>query len=421
MRKICLTLVGIYLLFISAFAQRSRFPDTVYTPKPLKIDEINLVSSYYSQDGNHSAVTGGIGTEQLTDLSNGLEVKFVGWDMMHNKHSLELGLGYDHHTAASSANVSKTGASKPYGTRVYPSVNWSVENLKGNSFGIGVYYSSENNYKSVGLEFNGTKKISSNTEINGKISGFFDRVKMIYPSELIPGITPVNTGNGGISTYTTASGRVINLNNGGSISENEGIPSKGRNTYTASLSLAQVVNTRMQFSISSDFVQQSGYLGLPFHRVYFNDGTEQVENLPSTRTKLPVGIRLNYFMGDRFVIRTYYRYYADNWGITSHTAELEIPVKFTSFFSLSPFYRYYTQTASKYFAPYGAHATSDTYYTSNYSLSKLNSQFVGLGMHLAPPKGIFTEHISSMEVRYGHYTQSTDLYSNIISFAFTFK
>jgi len=31
--------------------------------------EIDLLSSYYKQDGDHAAVTGGIGTEELTDVS----------------------------------------------------------------------------------------------------------------------------------------------------------------------------------------------------------------------------------------------------------------------------------------------------------------------------------------------------------------
>ena len=51
-----------------------------YKSKPLKIVEINLVSSYYSQDGNHSPVTGGIGTEHVIDFANGLDVNWIGWD-----------------------------------------------------------------------------------------------------------------------------------------------------------------------------------------------------------------------------------------------------------------------------------------------------------------------------------------------------
>jgi hypothetical protein len=60
-----------------------------------------------------------------------------------------------------------------------------------------------------------------------------------------------------------------------------------------------------------DLVSQSGYLGLPFHRVYFNDGTNHVDNLPSLRYNIPIGIRMNHFAGDNLIIRAYYRYYFD--------------------------------------------------------------------------------------------------------------
>ncbi|MBZ5858711.1 DUF3570 domain-containing protein [Flavihumibacter profundi] len=412
MRKLSLAVIGLYINLVSAFGQSNR-ADTLYDPKPLRLDEINLVSSYYTQEGNHSAVMGGLGNEHVVDFANGLELKFVGWDMAHNKHTLSGEIGFDHHTAASAAYVSKTGASNTNGTRFYPSLNYTVENIKGNSFGFGTYFSTEYNYKSFGLEAHATRKISSNTEINGKISNFFDKVTLIYPSELIPASVPTQP-----STYTTASGRVVS---GDGESEKENIPTSPRNTFTLSTSVDQIVNTRMQFSVMLDLVAQSGYLGLPFHRVYFNDGTVHVENLPSSRVKIPLGFRLNYFLGDKVVLRSYYRYYKDDWGITSHTAELEVPVKITSFFSVSPFYRYYTQTGSKYFGAIGTHTAADQYYTSNYSLSALNSQFMGVGIHLAPPGGIFNQHVSAMEARYGHYTQTTDLYAHVITFAFTFK
>jgi hypothetical protein len=308
--------------------------------------------------------------------------------------------------------VSKSGASKTGGTRIYPSIDYTVENLRGASFGFGAYYSTEYNYKSFGLDLHAGKKLGTNTEINGKISGFFDKVKLIYPSELIPSAIVTTP-----TTYTTASGNTYTSEE----SSERNIPSSPRNTYTASLTLSQIVNTRMQFSVMLDGVAQNGYLGLPFHRVYFDDETVHVENLPSIRKKLPIGIRLNYFLGDHVVLRSYYRYYVDDWGIRAHTAELEIPVKINSFFSVSPFYRYYTQTGSNYFAAYGKHTANDQYYTSNYSLSALTSHFIGAGVHYAPPTGIFNQHISAMEVRFGHYTQSTQLYASVLSFAFTFK
>ena len=153
MKKICLTVVGLYLLFLHAFSQATVAKDTAvstakdspvaYIQKPLHLDEINLVSSYYTQDGNHSAVTGGVGYEHVTDLSSGLDLKFISTDNDGYKYTLNAGLGLDHHTAASSAYVNKSGASKTGGTRVYPSLSYFEESKNGTIKGIGLYYSAE--------------------------------------------------------------------------------------------------------------------------------------------------------------------------------------------------------------------------------------------------------------------------------------
>ena len=54
---------------------------------------------------------------------------------------------------------------------------------------------------------------------------------------------------------------------------------------------------------------------------------DDIERLPSTRKKLPIGARLNYYINEMFVLRTYYRYYVDDWGIQAHTINVDLPVK----------------------------------------------------------------------------------------------
>ena len=105
----------------------------------------------------------------------------------------------------------------------------------------------------------------------------------------------------------------------------------------------------------------------------------------------------------------------------SHTANIEVPIKITPFFSLSPFYRYYVQTAADYFAPYAVHSPEDPYYTSNYALAAFQSHFFGMGIRLAPPKGVLMKSLNALEIRYGHYTQTTNLTSDIISLNLKFK
>lgn len=428
MKKICLTVVGMYFMLLHAFSQVSGKDSSSYQRKRLKIDEINLVSSYYNQTADKSAVSGGktdaAGNGDVTDLSNGLEIKLVGWDRKGRRNTLTAGLGLDYHTAASQAYVNLKGTAKNDGKRTYPTLSWSLETpRKGTEFNLGTYYSAEHNYyHSLGVDIGFSKRNKTNGEFSAKLTGYFDRIKMIYPSELVPADS-TGTSASGVIYQTTASGATVVLSSSGTVisTSNSTVPSESRDTYTASFSYSQVVNPYLQGAIFLDLVAQTGYLGLPFHRVYFNTGDDSVEHLPSSRFKLPVGLRLNYFMGDRIIFRSFYRFYVDNWGVLSQTASLEVPVKITPFLSVSPFYRYYHQTASNYFAPYEQHSLSDHYYTSNYALSNFSSQLLGAGIRLAPPGGIFHSSMSTAEIRYGYYTQTTDLASNVISIHLTFK
>jgi hypothetical protein len=428
MKKVFLSVVGFSMLCrLNAWSQikrdsiankpavglyaPARQDSSQYKARRIKLDEIDFVTSYYNQNGDHSAVTGGIGTEKVTDISNGLDLKFVWLNNALNKNTLSVGMGFDYHTAASQAFVSKTGASKADGTRIYPSLDWTIENAKsGTTFGVGTYYSDEFNYHSLGADAHFSVKTADKMgEFGVKLQGYFDKVTLIYPSEF----EPQTAATGDPSSY---------YGGGGDGHERQNYGSSPRNTYSGSLSYSQIINSRLQIMFLADVVTQNGYLGLPFHRVYFSNGKDTIEKLPSTRFKLPVGFRANYFLGDNIILRAYYRYYADSWGIRSNTAGIEVPYKVSPFFSISPFYRYYNQSASRYFEPYEVHSPTDEYYTSNYEYSKFQSNFFGVGFRFAPPAGVFGwQNLHELEIRYGHYTQTTDLSSDVISLSLGFK
>lgn len=57
----------------------------------------------------------------------------------------------------------------------------------------------------------------------------------------------------------------------------------------------------------------------------------------------------------------------------------------------------------------------DSYYTSDFDISSFRSGFIGSGLRFAPPGGIYSKHINSLELRYGHYSRSTGLRGNSIS------
>jgi len=402
MKKISLTVIGLYICFLSAFSQSSTKQDTAYKSRKLKIDEINFVSGYYHQDGNNSAVTGGIGSERLTDFANTLELKVSKYDNKWRKHDLSFELGIDTYTSASSDKIDPhtLSSASMSDTRIYPSMSWNLTNeKKGTTFGATASYSQEFDYQSFGAALNFSKTTENkNSEFAAKLQAYLDKWKVIYPIEL----RPQGYGTGG--------------EDGGSVG------SQPRNSFSVLVSYSQVINTRLQATLIIEPTYQQGLLATKYQRVYFTDGSEQAETLPDKRFKIPLGIRANYFLGDRFIIRSYYRFYTDDWGLRAHTIDLEVPVKITPFFSLSPFYRFYTQKGIKYFAPYGMHQSNNTYFTSDYDLSKFTSNYFGMGIRIAPPKGVLgIQQLNSLELRFGHYIRSTDLNSNIVSLHLKFK
>src|SRR4051812_36494459 len=61
MKKLSLSVLGMYCSILAAWSQTT--DSSLYKMRKLHLDEVNFVSGYYHQDGNNSAVTGGIGTE----------------------------------------------------------------------------------------------------------------------------------------------------------------------------------------------------------------------------------------------------------------------------------------------------------------------------------------------------------------------
>jgi len=134
-------------------------------------------------------------------------------------------------------------------------------------------------------------------------------------------------------------------------------------------------------------------------------------------------MRLNYFINEYVTFRSYYRLYTDNWGITAHTAEIELPVKITRAFAVIPTYRYYTQTEADYFSGYNTHLSTQEFYTSDYDLSKFNSNQYGVGLRytdIFTKLKIFKLGLKSIDLKYSSYNRSDGLKASIVSGGFKF-
>lgn len=398
MKKIVITVAALVMCLNVAKAQSDSTSN-----RKLKIDEVNFITSYYHQDGNNSAVTGGIGSEKLDDFGNSIDLQLSRFDKKNNKHTFGVELGIDVYSSASSDKIDPTTISSASSkdVRISPSLNYLKENAKNNTaLGGGVSFSQEFDYTSIGANVLFAKATKDkNREFSAKASVFLDTWSVILPVEL------------------------RNIDTNFKYKQGDNAP---RNSYNLALGLSQVVNQRLQVSILTDIGYQTGLLGTAYQRVYFGDNGNNAysEKLPDNRFKLPVGLRANYFLGDKFILRSFYRFYTDSWNLTAHTAELEIPYKITPFVSVAPFYRFYSQSGVDYFKPYKEHLLSDNseFYTSDYDLSKFTSHLFGLNFRMVSANGLMgVKKLNVVELRYSYYNRSTDLTSHLITLALKFK
>jgi hypothetical protein len=381
--------------------------DTIvsYKKRVLESVEIDLLASYYSQDGDNAAVTGGIGTEELTDLASSIVVSIP----LNDDDVLKIDANVSAYTSASSSNVSPFDSGQPADPFVADSgasandlwlngvVSYShSSDDRNNIWGANVSVSQEYDYASFGFGGNYSYLLNDkNTELSIRANVFLDSWKIIYPFELRPfedlGYTPLKTNK--------------------------------RNSYAIGFGFSQILSKKAQGSISLDLVQQEGLLSTPFQRVFFKDRdaiiigngfqlADDIERLPSTRFKVAIGGRLNYYLNEVFVLRSYLRYYQDNWGITSYTASIEVPIKLGDFFTLYPSYRYYTQTKADYFYKANDALSTDAFYTSDYDLSNFNAGEFGLGVSYTD---IFTKvkllgyGLKSINAKASYYNRSSSL------------
>ena len=390
-----------FFLFLFLLCSALSYGQDEEIKKPKKKVDAKFLYNYYEQDGNNSPVTGGIGTEELSFNGPSLVIN-VELDSVTTFH---FNGGVDVYSSASTDNIDfNISSASAKDARSHVSFGLSHFNeKKEQTIAYHSSFSIESDYTSFGMgtslskgfkNYNTVLSIAAQIYLDdcrwGRLSSG-EELRLIYPQEL--------RGYDWEDKYL-------------------------RQTYSFSVSVAQLVNKRMNVSLFTNPTLQNGLLATTFHRVYFSDIQEhRVERLPYNRFKLPLGLRANYFAGKKIILRGFYRFYADNWSITAHSFELEVPYKITPFFSVNPFYRYHIQSATRYFNPYGEHLSSQQFYTSDYDLSAFISHKFGLGLNFYPVKGILVSKkksgLQSLELRSGVFRRSNGL--NAFYFASVFN
>lgn len=484
MQKI--TFILLFLLPLFGFSQTKKDSSSVFKKRVLESTELNILTSYYTQDGKNAAVTGGIGTEALKDLATDISVSIP----INDDDILSISATVSAYTSASSSNLnpwsgasrgedddddddddnqsSVNGGGMSTGTPWAASSGASKQDVWVNT-NIGYSHSSDDrntilsgnlsfaneyDYTSIGTGGGIVKLFNEkNTEIGIKASVFLDAWRPEYPTEIK---TYVET-NGNLNADFFAGAVILNQN--GTIIDKTApnawkplnttlIENKNRNTFAFTLSFSQILSKTTQISIFSDPTYQSGWLANPMQRVYFADKSnfyignaadiknytnstnqnvfqlaDDIERLPDTRYKFPIGVRLNKYLTEKLVLRTFYRYYFDDWGLQSHTLNTELAVKIGQNLTFYPSYRFYNQTGIDYFAAYEKNLSTNNFYTSDFDLSKFQANQLGMGIKYSD---VFTSAhlwifgLKELSVDYNFYERNTGLNAHIISLGANF-
>lgn len=469
MKKI--TLYFLLLVTTTGYSQEKeklnlKLQDTItpYKKRILETTEIDILTSYYTQDGKKAAITGGVGDEELVDLALNINVAIP----LNEDDVFSIDATVSAYTSASSSNlnpftmntigspwVAGTGASK---SDIWASGNFGYSHSsedRNSTYNASLNFAKEYDYTSIGTGFGYTKLLNEkNTSISASINIYLDSWNPQFPIELNTYTASSGNLNSGIFNgrdILDQNGNIIDKNNP-SIAwrafKKSNIPDKKRNTYSLSLSFSQLLSNKSQFSIFSDLVIQKGWLANPSQRVYFGDIAnyyignptnipfytttankdlfhlaDDIERLPESRIKIPIGIRFNHYINTYLILKTYYRYYFDDWGISAHTLNLELPIKISQKFTLYPNYRFYNQTQTDYFAPYDQLTSTSNYYTSDNDLSKYNANQFGLGIKykdILYSKHLWIFGLKNVTINYNYYKRNTGLNAHIFSFGTKF-
>lgn len=357
--------------------------------------QVDIVYNHYVQNGDNSAITGGIGTEKLTVYGPAAAVKRL-W----GKNSFTLNFGSDIISSASTDKIDFVMSSaSALDTRTY--VNGVYEHTfeeKNISIYGGVGMSIESDYFSVGNQFGILKKDQEglsqysvefkvyNDDLRwGRLNGLGPQ-NLIYPEEL---------------RYK------------------EWYDDYRRHSYNLQLGYTKAINRRTIIGVFPVLSLQNGLLATPFHRIFFTDGTAAVEQLPDQRIKGSVALKLNHFLGGNLILKNTLNPYLDNFEITGLSIENETAIKLNAVWTLLPNARFYTQQGSPYFSPYKEHDPESEFYSSDYDLSSFQTYNVGMGFRFAPfEKVIKRIQFNVMTLRYNFMHRSNGLNAHIVSLSF---
>jgi hypothetical protein len=147
--------------------------------------------------------------------------------------------------------------------------------------------------------------------------------------------------------------------------------------YNVQIGLTQVLTSESSVKVSAFTLFDDGYLTNP-HGLVVRDynsvnATLGIENRPDNRTAYGLTTQYNHALSKDISAIASYRFYSDDWDMTSHTLELDSYINLSKDVTLGVGLRYYTQTEANFYNENIDYFTTQKYASSDERLSKFDA------------------------------------------------
>jgi hypothetical protein len=182
------------------------------------------------------------------------------------------------------------------------------------------------------------------------------------------------------------------------------------------LGLTQVLGRRTVLNLNYTNSRVAGYQTDPYKIVSVVDGVTGApapvsgdptrdlylyESRPDNRVKNAIAAELIRSLG-RDVVTLSYRYFDDDWGITSHTGELHYRLNFAKGRYFQPNVRWYHQTEADFYRRWLVEGEAPDYASADYRLGDMTAMTYGLKYGTTLKGG------QELSLRVEYYAQSGD-------------
>ncbi len=158
--------------------------------------------------------------------------------------------------------------------------------------------------------------------------------------------------------------------------DTQGVPDYRRTTYW-SIVATQVVTKSTVLRAGAEFNHVRGLQEDPYRNVYVA-GSNVPEHHPDERARTDVFLGLSQYVYNRSSVKLDYRYYSDDWGVTSHMIGVKLNQYVNDEFTFRYRYRYYAQLPSDFYrVEYTEAGGVGGYQTGDYRLGDFGAHLFG--------------------------------------------